>query len=60
LGGALGGRFQKLKYDLAFRQLCAANVRLEFELPAEKQEEKPDVARMARNFQTEESLSVAA
>jgi integrase len=52
--------YSKLKDDLAFRQLCAANVGLGFELPAENLEEKLDVARIARNFQSEETLSVAA
>src|ERR1700730_8134964 len=52
--------YSKLKDDLAFRQLCAANVGLGFELPSEKQEEKPDVARTARNCTSEETLSVAA
>jgi integrase len=52
--------YSKLKEDVAFRQLCAANVGLGFELPAENLEEKLDVARIARNFQSEETMSVAA
>jgi integrase len=52
--------YSKLKDDLAFRQLCAANVGLGFELPAEKLEEKPDVARTARKLLSEETMSVAA
>jgi integrase len=52
--------YSKLKDDLAFRQLCASNVGLGFALPTEKQEEKPDVARIARSFASEETMSVAA
>jgi hypothetical protein len=39
--------YSKVKEDVAFRQLCAANVGLGFELPAENLAEKPVVARSA-------------
>lgn len=52
--------YSKVKEDVAFRQLCAANVGLGFELPAEIPAEKPDVARSARKDAVNESLSVAA
>jgi integrase len=52
--------YSKLKDDLAFRQLCAANVGLGFELPEGNPSEKPDVARIERNFTGEETMFVAA
>ncbi len=40
--------YSRVKDDVAFRQLCAANAGLGFELPAENPAEKPVVARNAR------------
>jgi integrase len=52
--------YSKVKEDVAFRQLCAANVGLGFELPTENLAEKPVVARNARKKIRVGTLSVAA
>jgi integrase len=52
--------YSKVKEDVAFRQLCAANLGLGFELPSENPAEKPVVARNARKMMKAETLSVAA
>ena len=51
--------YSRVKDDVAFRQLCAANVGLGFELPAKISAENPDVARNAPNCTKAETLSVA-
>jgi integrase len=51
--------YSKVKEDVAFRQLCAANVGLGFELPFDNSAAIPDVARIARNFMQSEAVSVA-
>lgn len=52
--------YSRVKDDVAFRQVCAANVGLGFELPAENSAQKPVVARNARKNTKAETLSVAA
>ena len=52
--------YSRVKDDVAFRQLCAANVGLGFEVPAENPAEKPVVARKARNCTKAKTQSVAA
>jgi integrase len=52
--------YSKVKEDIAFRQSCAANVGLGFELPDENLVENTVVARNARRKMKAETQSVAA
>ena len=52
--------YSKLKEDVAFRKDEVGKAGLGFEVPSENFAEKPNVARTARNFTSEETLSVAA
>jgi integrase len=52
--------YSKVREDAAFRQSCAANAGLGFELPSGNLGEKPVVARNARKKTRAETLSVAA
>jgi hypothetical protein len=49
--------YSKVKEDVGFRQVCAANVGLGFALPVEKPSEKPSLARTRTKS---EAVSVAA
>jgi hypothetical protein len=52
--------YSKVKDDLAFRQLCAANVGLGFELPTENQTKNPMLHPNAPNCTQTVSLSEAS
>ena len=52
--------YSKVKDDVAFRQLCAANVGLGFKLPAENQTENPMLHPNAPNCTQTVSLSKAS
>lgn len=52
--------YSKVKEDVEFRRLCAANVGLGFGPPSQNPTEKADVARNARNNANGEPLSVTA